>query len=88
MHFPKTKPRCKHPGGCVNIALAKGLCELHYHRQYARLKNGSLVETPAGVLPEPHWTFENPEGEASLIAADEKRAREEKNNVAGLCTTR
>jgi hypothetical protein len=78
MHFPKKKPRCSRPR-CESVVMAKGLCEVHYHqaRRHARLKNGSLVETPAGVLPEPHWEFAG--DEASLIAADEKRTRENKS---------
>jgi hypothetical protein len=60
--------------------MAKGLCELHYHRQYTRLKNGSLAETPAAVLPEPHWAFECPEGEAELMERYKETEKQSKES--------
>ena len=75
----RVKKRQCEVADCKQDATARGKCSRHYQAYWVRwrracLKNGSLVETPAGVLPEPKWEFENEEGERELM---EKVEREE-----------
>jgi len=71
MRMKKTRCEIK---GCDQDATARGKCSRHYQAFWVRwrrecLKNGSLVETPPGVLPEPKWSWEG--DEQSLIEATE-----------------
>jgi len=78
MRMKKTRCEIK---GCDQDATARGKCSRHYQAFWVRwrrecLKNGSLVETPPGVLPEPKWEFENEEGERELMERVERQEEE------------
>jgi hypothetical protein len=70
--------RCEE-AGCVAEAECRGKCRRHYQQFYVQwrrecLRNGSLVETPAAVLPEPHWEFLG--DEESLIQMTELQEKQ------------
>jgi hypothetical protein len=67
--------QCHSPGCTRKGSFARGLCGLHWRifKKHCQETGSWSRATPTPKPELPKWTFENPEGEAELILALEKK---------------